>query len=104
MDRRQSPRISVQLPVEVWGLDAFGQAFTDSAMVTNLSAGGIVVQGMRRRIKNGELLDVRMGSTTQQFRVIWIGEGGEVGMQSLTGQAFLPDSVLAHCAQAAAAC
>ena len=50
MDRRKSPRICVQLPVEVWGLDAFGQAFTEAAMITNMSSGGIVLQGLRRRL------------------------------------------------------
>lgn len=104
MDRRRSPRISVQLPVQVWGLDASAQPFTASAMVTNMSSGGIVLQALRRRLKTGEVLDVRMGSTTAQFRVIWIGENAEVGLENLTTQAFLPPSVLLHCAQAAAAC
>jgi hypothetical protein len=45
-----------------------------------------------------------MGPTKAEFRVIWISETGELGMQSLTAQTFLPHSVLAHCAQAAAAC
>ena len=104
MDRRRSPRVSVQLPVQVWGLDAFGQPFTQSAMVTNLSSGGIVVEGVRRRMRTGDVLDVRMGSSKAEFRVIWISDDGELGMQSLTEQTFLPPSVLMHCAQAAAAC
>ena len=104
MDRRQNPRIAVQLPVQVWGLDAFGRPFTDPAMVTNMSSGGLVLQGIRRRIRAGELLDVRMGETKAEFRVVWIGAMGELGLQSVTAQAFLPDSVLAHCSQTAAAC
>jgi len=104
MDRRHSPRVCVQLPVQVWGLDAFGQPFTDSALVTNISAGGIVVRGIRRRMRNGEVLEVRMGSSRSRFRLIWVGESGEMGMQNLTAENFLPDSILAHCAQAAGAC
>lgn len=104
MDRRRTPRVAVQLPVQVWGLDAFGRPFTQSAMVTNLSSGGIVLQGVRRRMRTGELLDVRMGSTKAEFRVIWISEEGELGMQSLSVQSFLPPAVLTQCAQAAAAC
>jgi len=104
MDRRRTPRVSVQLPVQVWGLDAFGQPFTESAMVTNLSSGGIVVEGVRRRMRTGDVLDVRMGSSKAEFRVVWISEEGELGMQNLTAQSFLPQSVLMHCAQAAAAC
>jgi hypothetical protein len=104
MDRRQNPRIAVQLPVQVWGMDAFGRPFMDPAVVTNMSIGGLVLQGIRRRIRAGELLDVRMGNERAEFRVVWVGAMGELGMQSLTAQAFLPDSVLAHCSQTAAAC
>lgn len=105
MDRRHSSRVAVQLPAQVWGLDAFGRPFTDSAIVINMSGGGIVLRGVRRRIRIGELLDVSMAGSKAQFRVIWIGASeGDLGMQNLSTQNFLPDSVLSHCAQAAAAC
>ena len=104
MDRRQSSRVSVQLPVQVWGVDAHGRPFSDSAMVTNMSAGGMVLEGIRRRLRIGELLDVRMGNEQSQFRVIWIGRSGELGLQNLTEQSFLPSNVLVYCAQAAGAC
>ena len=104
MDRRRNPRISVQLPVQVWGMDAFGRPFTEAAVVTNLSSSGMVLQGIQRRIRAGELLDVRMGSEKAQFRVIWVKPAGDLGLRSLGTQAFVPESVLSHCAQAAAAC
>jgi hypothetical protein len=104
MDRRRSPRISVQLPVEVWGLDASGQAFMETAKITNMSSGGVVIQGIRRRMRTGEVLDVRMGRQTANFRVVWVGEQNELGMQALTHHAFVPPSVLMHCSQAAGAC
>ena len=104
MDRRKSLRISVQLPVDVWGLDAFGQAFTEAAMITNMSSGGIVLQGLRHRLRPGEVLDVRMGRETAHFRVVWAGEKGELGMQALTEQTFVPPHVLIHCSQVAGAC
>ena len=104
MDRRQSARISVQLPAEVWGINASGQPFTDSALVINMSAGGIVLRGVHRRIRVGELLDVRMEGASGQFRVIWVGRAGDLGLESLSAGTFLPRSILVHCAQAAAAC
>jgi len=104
MDRRKSPRISVQLPVNVWGLDAFGQAFTESAIITNMSSGGIVLQGLRHRLRPGEVLDVRMGRETVHFRVVWASEKGELGMQALTEQTFVPPDVLIHCSQVGSAC
>ena len=104
MDRRQNPRIAVQLPVQVWGMDAFGRPFMDPAVVTNMSISGLVLQGVRRRIRAGELLDIRMGREKGEFRVVWVGAMGELGMQSLSAQALLPESVLANCSQTAAAC
>ena len=104
MDRRQSPRVEVQLPVQVWGMDAYGQPFTNPALVTNMSTGGLVVQGLIRRVRVGEILDVQMGTEKAQFRVVWVGVVGELGLQRLTANAFLPSSILAHCSQAAAAC
>jgi hypothetical protein len=106
MDRRLSPRIEVQLPVQVWGMDAHGQPFTNSALVTNMSIGGLVVQGVRRKIRTGEILDVQMGEDKAQFRVVWVvSEGnGEIGLQRMTSHTFVAHSVLTHCAQAAAAC
>ena len=104
MDRRKSPRICVQLPVDVWGLDAFGQAFTEAALITNMSSGGIVLQGLRRRLRPGEVLDVRMGCETAHFKVVWVSEKGELGMQALTQQTFVPTHVLIHCSQGASAC
>lgn len=104
MDRRQTPRITVQLPVQVWGLDAFGRPFMDAAVVTNMSTGGLVLQGIRRRMRTGEILDVRMGKEKAEFRVVWVNASGDLGMQSVSAQAFLPNSVLTYCSQAAAAC
>jgi hypothetical protein len=106
MDRRQSPRIEVQLPVQVWGMDAHGQPFTNSALVTNMSTGGLVIQGVRRKVRIGEILDVQMGQEKAQFQVVWVGSQStfELGLQRTTAQAFFAGSVLANCSQAAAAC
>jgi hypothetical protein len=104
MDRRHNARISVQFPAQVWGVNASGQPFTDSALVVNISAGGIVLRGVHRRIRIGELLGVRLENSSAQFRVIWIGGDGDLGLQNLSAETFLPKSVLVHCAQAAAAC
>ena len=102
MDRRRTARVNVQLPVSVWGVDAFGQAFTSPAMVTNMSANGVVVQGVRRRLRIGETLDVRMGTCKGQFRVIWVGEMSELGLEKMDGPSFLP--AFTQFAQPAATC
>jgi hypothetical protein len=87
-------------------MDAHGQPFSQPALVTNMSVGGLVIQGVRRKIRAGEALDVQMGQVKAQFRVVWVvNEGnGEIGLQRLTPHTFVAHSVLTHCSQATAAC
>jgi hypothetical protein len=104
MDRRHSPRVSVQIPAEVWGLNASGLPFIESALAVNLSAGGMVLRGVHKRIRIGELLQVRIENSHAQFRVIWVNRDGDLGLESLSTETFLPKSVFPYCAQAAGAC
>ena len=87
-------------------MDAHGQPFTNPGLVTNMSVGGLVIQGVRRKLRTGEILDVQMAQVKAQFRVVWVvSEGnGEIGLQRLTSHTFVAHSVLTHCAEAAAAC
>ncbi len=56
-------------------MDAHGQPFTHPGLVINMSVGGIVIQGVRRKLRIGEILDVQMGQDKAQFKLIWVGEG-----------------------------
>jgi hypothetical protein len=87
-------------------MDAHGQPFTHPGLVTNMSVGGLVIQGVRRKLRTGEILNVQMAQVKAQFRVVWVvSEGnGEIGLQRLTSHTFVAHSVLTHCAEAAAAC
>ncbi len=66
-----------------------------------MSATGVVVQGVRRRMRMGDALDVRMGELKAQFRVIWIGEMSELGLEKVDGNSFFPISVVTYCSQPA---
>src|SRR6202163_4089583 len=91
MDRRRNPRVKAQLPVRIWGVDAHDLPFMQLASVKNLSSSGVVVQGIRRQIKPGEILEVQLDDEKAQFRVIWTGmqgtgSAGELGLQSLASE------------------
>ena len=73
MDRRRNPRVAAHLPVRIWGVDAHDLPFMQLASVKNLSSTGAVIQGMRRQIKPGEILEVQFDEEKAQFRVIWTG-------------------------------
>src|ERR1700722_19645453 len=91
MDRRRNPRVTVLLPVRVWGVDTHSLPFTQSAAVKNLSANGAVLRGLHRRVNPGQILEVETAESRAQFRVVWVGRTGsrregEVGLQALPSE------------------
>jgi hypothetical protein len=91
MDRRRNSRVTVRLPVRIWGVDAHDLPFMQLASVRNLSSTGAVIQGMRRQIKPGEILEMQLDEEKAQFRVIWTGQqgtdsAGDLGLESLASE------------------
>lgn len=102
MDHRQKPRVTALLPVRVWGLDAHSLPFTQDVTLKNISGGGAVLQGMLRRVRPGELLELQVGDERTQFRVVWVGlagtrTDGEVGIQFLTAHPGIWEMDLCAC-------
>ncbi len=94
MDRRRNSRVSARLPVRIWGVDAHDLPFMQLASVKNLSSTGAVVQGVRRQIRPGEILEVQSDEEKARFRVIWTGmqgteSAGEIGLQRLASEPYL---------------
>ena len=84
------------MPVRVWGVDADALPFMQLASVRNISSNGAVVQGICRRIRPGEILEVQLGEEKAQFRVVWVGRmgtprEGEIGIESLVSEPCLWD-------------
>jgi hypothetical protein len=91
MDRRRNARVKAQLPVRIWGVDAHDLPFMQLASIRNLSSTGAVIQGMRRQIKPGEILEVQLEDEKAQYRVIWTGiqgthSAGEIGLRRLASE------------------
>lgn len=82
MDRRKEPRLKVEFPVRIWGLDRMAQPFAEVVRVKNVSFNGAVLLGVRAKIRAGELVDVQHGSQKAQFLIAW-ASSGEAGIQSL---------------------
>jgi hypothetical protein len=101
MDRRRNPRITAMLPVRVWGVDAHALPFMQLATVRNISSSGAVVQGLRRQIRPGEVLEVQSGDDKAQFKVVWVGRTGtsregEIGLETLPSEPCLWDQDLSR--------
>lgn len=104
MDRRRSHRVSVLLPVRVWGVDGKGSAFAQMARVRNISSHGAVIQGMLRTMKVGDALHVQLGDRNAEFQVVWTGQAGsrqhgEVGVQIVPFEPYIWDVNLGQCSE-----
>jgi hypothetical protein len=104
MDRRREPRVSAALPVRVWGIDAYDQAFTQIVSARNVSADGALLVGVRHRVRPGEVLALQYGERKAEFRVIWVSESSDglrsqVGIKSLPAENCIWDVNLAQCCE-----
>jgi hypothetical protein len=104
MDRRRHPRVSARLPVRIWGMDVYSCPFMQLATAVNISRDGALIQGMRRHVRTGEVLEVQLGHEKAQFSVTWVGKlgsrrDGEIGVKMLPSQPCIWDVNLSQCVQ-----
>jgi len=104
MDRRREPRGPAALPVRVWGIDAYDQAFSQIVSARNVSTEGALLTGMRHRVRMGEILEVQNAGRKAEFRVVWISESSDgmrsqVGIKSLPSEGCIWDVKLEQCCE-----
>ena len=103
MDRRRQSRVFVELPVQIWGMDANSRPFTQSASIRSISGRGATLQGVDVKLKAGDVLDVQYDGAKSQFRIVWLGNPGteiegEVGLESTSPEIKLWDVDPKSCA------
>jgi hypothetical protein len=105
MDRRRQQRVFVELPVQIWGMDADCRPYARPASLRSISGRGATLQGVDVHLKPGDVVDLRYETTRAQFRVVWLGKSGtemqgEVGLESLSSEVTLWDVDPLRCAAA----
>lgn len=85
MGRRKQARTAARLTVKLWGTDASGRPFIDTVVTRNLSAQGVLLEGVQRKLKPGDAVGLTYNQQKAHFRVSWVGEAGEE--QGLVGLA-----------------
>ncbi len=66
----------VDLPVRIWGMDADGRPFFQTATANNLSSEGIMISHVNHLLKPGEVMGVQYGDKKARFRVVWVADAG----------------------------
>jgi hypothetical protein len=83
MDRRRERRLNLELPVRIWGVDRMARPFAEIVRVGNISNHGAVLIGIHSKVQPGEILDLQLGASRAQFRIVWMSATGEAGIQAL---------------------
>ncbi len=90
MDKRPEFRVSAEIPVRIWGMDADGRPFFQSATASTLSSDGAKISRVHHLLKEGDIVGIQHAEKKARFHVIWVKENGlpnrvEVGVRILPG-------------------
>jgi len=90
MPNEPEPRVDVNLPIRVFGMDAEGRPFSQKAQARNISLHGAKVAGLEKQLKPGDVVGVQFGEQKTRCKVIWIVDAGpqkiEAGVKMVEGQ------------------
>ena len=80
-EHRISPRLTVDLPVRVWGMNAGGRVFSQHARAQNISPHGALITGVECELKVGEVIGVQCEESKARCTIMWIMSFGVTNKQ-----------------------
>lgn len=90
-EQQLEPRITVDLPVRMWGMTADGRPFSQHARAQNISSEGALLTGVENELKVGDVIGVQCDEKKARCTVMWVMNTGpfkknQVGVKLLDGQ------------------
>ena len=77
-EHQTEPRLTVDLPVRVWGMSAEGRPFSQHARAQNISSEGALISGVESELKVGDVIGVQCDEKKTRCTVIWVMNTGPV--------------------------
>jgi len=77
-DDQTEPRLTVDLPVRIWGMSADGRPFSQQARAQNISSEGALISGVETELKVGDVIGVQCEEKKTRCTVIWVTNTGSV--------------------------
>ncbi|HYW40006.1 MAG TPA: PilZ domain-containing protein [Terriglobales bacterium] len=77
-DHQSEPRLSVDLPVRIWGMSADGRPFSQHARAQNISSEGALISGVDNELKVGDMIGVQCEEKKTRCTVVWVMNTGPV--------------------------
>ena len=90
-ESQTEPRLTVDLPVRIWGMTAAGRAFSQRARAQNISSEGALLNEVENELKVGDVIGVQCDDKKARCTVIWTVNAGtvkknQVGIRLVTDQ------------------
>ncbi len=100
MGNRREPRHPIRLQVRIFGTDADGQMFSENVFSFDISHQGARLDGVKARLKPGDVVGVSQGQKKSRFCIQWVGQlgtstAGQVGLVNVTNDKSIWDAPLA---------
>ncbi len=85
------PRLTVDLPVRIWGMNAEGRPFSQHARAHNISSDGALVSDVETELKVGDTIGLQCDEKKSRCTVVWVMNTGpvkknQVGVKLVAGQ------------------
>lgn len=77
IERRLEPRVAVDLPLSVWGVDVRGERFLQQAHARDISLSGALLSGLESDLRSGDVIGILYRGKKARFRVVWIRYDGD---------------------------
>jgi len=77
-ENQTEPRLTVDLPVRIWGMSADGRPFSQHARAHNISSEGALISGVDNELKVGDVVGVQCDDKKTRCTVIWVMNTGPV--------------------------
>ena len=90
-DQQTEARVTVDLPVRMWGMTADGRPFSQHARAQNISSEGALLSGVESELKVGDIIGVQCDDKKTRCTVVWVMNTGpikknQVGIKLLADQ------------------
>ena len=80
---RREQRLTVALPVRVWGMDANGELFEHEATTVDITTTGARLEGNTRPLQKGCVVGIQHAISKARYRVAWVGAEATLGQNQI---------------------
>jgi len=77
-ENETEPRLTVDLPVRIWGMSADGRPFSQYARAQNVSSEGALISHVESELKVGDVIGLQCEEKKVRCTVIWVLNTGPV--------------------------